>query len=510
MKIIHTVIATILLFILSCTNLDETLYDTIPFDKYPENAQQNATLGLSAYSPLSELTDYGGWWFCQEMTTDEMVGPTRNTDWDDNGKWRALQLHSWTNETEAIVGMWERYYKGIFNCNQTIDIVVNERDTATISEPAKVLIAKILTIRAFYYWLLIDNYGDVPYETSFFHANPAPPLSKRADIFNKIVGELNYAIPFLKNGPIHFGVSKAMAQMTLARLYLNAEVYTGTAMYDKCIPLLENLITTGGYTLAANVKDPFVTVNDNCPENIFTIYYDGTENANGKPEFNLHMRTLGYQSNVTFGMTVGPWNGFATLEKHYKLYSDNDLRKSAYFLAGRQKTADGKDLMDAETGSPWEFTPVIPALTISEAKGFTKAQVRHSGVRIQKYEIAKGAGQALANDYVIFRLTDAYLMLAECYAIAGNLAKVKENLDPIRTRAGIGVSDVYDLEAVKLERRREMFYEATRRQDMIRWGTFNTNWWSATLADFNTQNSNLFPIPKKQTDANPNLLQSAQ
>jgi hypothetical protein len=502
MKNIYFGIAALFLSLAGCTNLDETLYDTIPQDKFPENAQQLSTLGLGAYSPLKELLDYGGWWFCQEITTDEMVGPTRNTDWDDNGKWRALQLHTWTNETEAIVGMWERYYRGIIECNKAIA----DRDTTGATEITKKALAKFMVIRALYYWLLIDNYGDVPYETSWKNAVAAPFKTKRDVIFNNIVRELNWAIPYMTNGSIHFGISKAAAQMTLARLYLNAEVYTGTKMYDKCIPILEDLVTNSGYKLAAAVKDPFLTNNDNCTENIFTFYYDGTESANGKPEFNLHMRTLGYQSDKTFDMTVGPWNGFATLQSHFNLYTDADLRKNAYFLYGLQKDIDGKPLMDLETNSQWDFTPEIPALFITEAGGYTKAQVRHSGIRIQKYEIAKGAGQSLANDYVFFRLTDAYLMLAECYAIADNATKVKEYIDPIRTRAGLGVPDTYDLNTVQLERRREMFYEGTRRQDMIRWGIFNTNWWDATSAQFNKQNSNLFPIPKKQTDANPNLL----
>lgn len=502
MKNIYLCLATIILFITGCTKLDEHLYDNIPESIFPENTLQVATRGLGAYDPLKELLDGAGWWFCQEITTDEIVAPTRNTDWDDNGKWRALQLHTWTNETEAITNLWDCCYRGVFQCN----FAINDNDTSNESLPNKIAIAKMMTVRAFYYWLLIDNYGDVPYNTSYLHAISAPFKTSKIMIFNNLVRELKWSISYMSNGSIHFGASKAMAQMILARLYLNAEVYTGTKMYDQCIPVLEDLKSNSSYSLTGGVKDPFITNNDNCTENIFTIYYDGTENANGKPEFNLHMRTLGYQSNLTFGMTVGPWNGFATLENHFKLYTDADLRKNAYFLYGPQKTSDGKPLLDAETNSQWDFTPAIPALSMSEAKGNTKAQVRHSGVRVQKYEIAKGAGQSLANDYVIFRLTDAYLMLAECYALAGNTAKVKENLDPIRTRAGLVAPDAYNLDAVKLERCREMFYEATRRQDMIRWGIFNLNWWNATSSDFNLQIRNVFPIPRKQTDANPNLL----
>ena len=503
-KYILSVFALVLI-LSGCTNLKETLYDGIPESKFPENSSQTANIGVGAYDPLKELIDNGGWWFCQEITTDEMVGPTRNTDWDDNGKWRTLQLHTWTNETEAIVGMWDRYYRGIAECNKTIEVQFNNDTTANASEAAKKAIAKFITLRSFYYWLLIDNYGDVPYVTSFTMADAKPFKTKRAVVFDKIVKDLEWAIPRLSKTSVHYTVSKGMAQMTLARLYLNSMVYTGVDKSTKAIPIMEDLILTGGYALAANVKDPFLAINDGCPENIFTAYFNGTENANNKPEFNLHMRTLGYQSNQTFKMTVGPWNGFATLEKHFLAYENNDKRKDAYFLYGPQKTFDGAPLLDVETNDVWNFTPALPSLIISESTGATKSQVRHSGVRVQKYEIAVGAGQSLANDYVFFRLTDAYLMLAEIYANQNNAAKVKEYIDPIRLRAGVAALPVYDLAAVKTERELEMFYEATRRQDMIRWAIYNNPWECSWKSQISTSNNNLFPVPKKQIDANDNL-----
>ena len=505
-KYIFNIFALVIIFT-GCTDLQETIYDTIPESVFPENSKQTANLGVGAYDPLKELVDYGGWWFCQEMTTDEMVCPTRGLDWDDNGKWRVLQLHTWTNETEAVVGMWDRYYRGIAECNKTIEILGS--DTINSSDATKTSIAKFLAIRSFYYWLLIDNYGDVPFVTAYATAEAKPFKNKRAVVFNKIVKDLEWSIVRLQNTTVHYAVSKGMAQMTLARLYLNSKVYTGTDSSVKAIPILEDLITNGGYTLAANVNEPFAEKNEVCPENIFTAFYDGTENANGKPEFNLHMRTLGYQSNQTFEMTAGPWNGFATQEKHFLSYATNDKRRDAYFLYGPQKTSTGSALMDLETSNVWDFSPAIPALSISESLGFTKSQIRHSGVRVQKYEIAAGTGQALANDLVFFRLTDAYLMLAEIYANQSNATKVKEYLDPIRTRAGLGAPTTYDLAAVKTERKMEMFYEATRRQDMIRWGIFNDAWDCAWKTQISTTNNNLFPIPKKQIDANSNLNEPA-
>lgn len=505
MKRVIIAVASLVLIGSSCTDLDEKLYDGIPASKYPENESQISTIGLDVYNPIKNFMDNAGWWFAQEITTDEMVAPTRGTDWDDNGKWRSLQLHTWNNQTEAVQNMWPNFYNGIVEANKTIENV-----TST-DENAKILIAKFKAIRAYYYYLLIDNYGDVPYITSFKNADKQPFKNKRADVWSKIVADLKESIPYLKNGGQRYAINKGFAQMVLAKLYLNAAVYTGTSHWQDCANVCKDILDDGYYSLASSVSAPFVTQNEGCPENIFTIYYDGDVN---KPQFNLHMRTLNYLHNQTFDMTVGPWNGFATLEDHFNRYDKSDLRKDAYFLYGPQFSSAGKPLLDADADNKQlDCNPHIPALQMSIAAGNTPAEIRWSGARVKKYEIAKGAGQSLANDFVLFRLTDTYLMLAECLVngatITGKAAK--DFLNPIRVRAGLTPIASPTIQDVKDERTREMFYEGHRRQDMIRWGIFNTPWWSATSGQFNTSSvANTFPIPKSQSDANPNLLQAAR
>jgi len=102
-------IGFIILILASCTKLDEELYSEIPEDRFPENADQAAALTVPPYAPLTQLLDNGGWWFAQEVTSDEMTAPTRHTDWDDGGKWRVLHQHTWNNETEAINNMWSHF-----------------------------------------------------------------------------------------------------------------------------------------------------------------------------------------------------------------------------------------------------------------------------------------------------------------------------------------------------------------------------------------------------------------
>lgn len=94
----------------------------------------------------------------------------RLTDWEDGGKWRVLYQHDWNNNVDAVNSMWAHMYDGVFEANKAIDELL---PFATV-EAAKINIAKLKTLRAFYYYLLIDNYGNVPYVTSFYTAESQP------------------------------------------------------------------------------------------------------------------------------------------------------------------------------------------------------------------------------------------------------------------------------------------------------------------------------------------------
>lgn len=339
----------------ACTDLDDQLYDRIPSDKYPENEVQGALVTGPVYEPMQDFIDWGGWWFCQEIPSDEMTAPTRDTDWDDGGKWRVLHTHTWSNTTEAVAGMWGTFYRGIGEANQLLEQLGEPTE-----ESAKATVAKLKIMRAYYYYLLIDNYGDVPYVTSFSDAEENPSATDRATIWANIVADVEASILHLTNDASKTAVSKGMAYTLLTKLYLNAEVYAGTAEWAKAEAAADSVIALGNYSLESNPLAPFVTENENSPENIFTIPYD-EDTYHG---FNLHMRTLHYVSNKTFGMVAGPWNGFAAMESHFNSYSDDDLRKDGYFLYGPQYALDGTPLVDETAGSELVFDPEIPALNM--------------------------------------------------------------------------------------------------------------------------------------------------
>ncbi len=487
-KIIYTL--GLLLAFTACTDLDDDLTDKIPFDKFPENEEQAALMIVPVYKPMQDFIDLGGWWFCQELTSDEVVCPTRHTDWDDGGKWRILYQHAWDNKTEAVTAMWSRFYKGIVEANRLIEIF-----EPNAGEPAVAAnVAKLKIMRAYYYYLLIDNYGDVPFVTTFSEADEQPSKTPKAFIYQSIVNEVNESIPHLNSSVSKTAVTKGMAFSLLAKLYLNAQVYAGVTRWDSAEMACDSVIALGSYSLESDPMTPFVTNNTNSPENIFTIPYD-EDTYTG---FNLHMRTLHYNNNLTFNMPVGPWNGFAVTEQHYNTYSSNDKRKTGYFMVGQQFNAANQPISDAVAGSPLIFNPYIPSLVMDAT--LTPEEIRMSGARVKKFEIKMGAKDNLSNDFPIFRLGDIYLMKSE--------ARVRQGLNgdtwlnEIRLRAGLTGITGATLDDILAERGRELFWEAHRRQDLIRFGKFNQGWWEKTASDASRRT---FPIPQWVIDSNPNL-----
>jgi len=488
MKNILTIFILVLI-LSSCTDLKDQYYDRLPGDKYPENALQIALLPAPVYDPMRGFIDNAGWWFCQELPSDEMVCPTRNTDWDDGGKWRALHQHDWTNTTEAISNMWDPMYQGIGQANKLVELL----ETYPQETPVLASIAQVKIMRAFYYYILMDNYGNVPYVTSFANAEPKPSKTPRAQIYDSLVKEVSGSIKYLLPSNSKTSVTKGMAFTLLAKLYLNSEVYSGTAQWAKAEAACDSVIALGQYNLEGDPLAPFITENSSSIENIFTIPFDeNTYKGN-----NLHMRTLHYLSNLTYDMTVGPWNGFCVMEEHYNSYDDVDLRKKG-FLVGPQYTSSGLAIFDQVAGVDLVLKPHIPALTMGTSN--TSDEIRNTGARVIKFQIKKGATDNLSNDFPIFRYADVLLMKAETMVRQGKNGD--EYVNMIRTRAGVSTWTGTTLTQLLAERGREMFWEGHRRQDLIRFGEFNKPWWEKLESN---PDRNTFPIPQWVIDSNPNL-----
>ncbi len=211
-----------------CTKLDEELYEKIPGDLYPENENQIANLTVDSYAKLRPLCDDEGWWFlAQEISSDEFCGPTRDADWFDGGKWTNVYKHTWTNDDESVNRMWDRFWQGITTCNQTLDILRTLAKSDAIDKKIK----EVEVVRSFYYYLLIDNYGDAPYLTSAANAPDQPFKITREAIYDSLVATVEAALPSLQAVDKKYLATRYMGFALLGKTLLEfRSIYRYTSM----------------------------------------------------------------------------------------------------------------------------------------------------------------------------------------------------------------------------------------------------------------------------------------
>lgn len=479
----------------SCTKLDPTVYDqTLSFFNNPG---QIAAGIAPAYTSLQGVVPTSDAYNLQEVTSDEVVVPTRGSDWFDNGDWQNLWLHKWNPNQGSINGAWSFIYSGVARVNLLLTQVA-----AITPAPTQIntINAELKTIRAYYYFLAMDLFGNVPIVTDFQTDLASVTNKPRAEVFAFVEKELKDNVSALPvKGTSTYGrMTKEFAYALLSKVYLNAQVYAGTPRWTDAIAAADSVISSGKFNLEGDIFDNFVLQNQASNEIIFSIPCDVKAGVGG---FGLQMATLHYQSNETFGITAGPWNGFCSNADFYNNFDDADKRKGM-FLVGQQFDLNGQPQKDKQVNLPLVFTPEVN--TISS----TAPEFRMAGVRCAKYEYTKDTWGAMDNDWVVSRLGEVYLNRAEAKfrGAVGDLGLSDFNV--IRARAGLADWSAANLTLpnIEKERARELAWEGHRRTDMIRFGTYL----NARTPDKAVSESFrvLFPIPKPQLDRNPNLTQN--
>lgn len=495
----------------ACTDLEEEVFSEVTADNFFKTEEELISALGAAYTSLYGYMGTTGLYAAQEVSSDELVVPTRGPDWGDGGHWVRLHQHKWTTEDPTVGGTWNFLFSGVNACNRLIFQFQELQNPLT--DP---FIGELKALRAIYYLWLLDLYGNVPIVTSFADADPTPKNNTRQEVYSFVETELTAALGQVSksvDGTTYGRVNEMVVQMALAKLYLNAEVYTGTPQWAKAVQACDAIINSGNYSLEPNYFANFDLDNEGSAENIFAIPYNSVF-AKG---FNIVMQSLSYINQQTYNLAAQPWNGWCTLEEFYNSYEDGDLRKGqpntedgptttrSNFLVGPQWDVSGKvRLEDAGyeatdlDGAPYTFRPQINEL-------FPNAW-REAGARIAKFEYEIGGQPDMNNDFPIYRYADVLLMKAEALwrqnpADAQALALVNE----VRERAEAEPFTELTAENLLAERGREMFVECHRRSDLIRFGKFDDAWWEKPVSEgFKA----LFPIPRAQTDANPNLSQN--
>jgi hypothetical protein len=489
----------------ACTDLDEELFDTVTGDNFFKTDEELiAGLG-SAYTQMYNIGSHNNFMSSNEVASDEIMIPQRGTDWFDGGVWLRQHRHEYNSEEGQLNNAWNVLFGGVSTCNRLIAQFEELGNPAT--DP---FIAELKALRGYFYWQLLDMFGNVPIVTGFADAPEEPETRSREEVYNFLVNELETEVPKLSqsnDGSTYGRMNFWAGKMLLAKLYLNAEVYTGNAEWQKAADATEEIVNSGLYSLTANYFANFNRDNSGSSEFIFAVPYDQVF-ATG---FNIAQMTLHYNSVPTWDLEAQPWNGYCSLQEFYNSYEDEDIRKGVpgnqqirgNFHAGPQFAADGiTPIIDGGADDPdgpeLVFTP--------EVNEHFPNTYRQAGVRVGKFEYYNGARPDLDNDFPVFRYADVLMIHAEAlWRLNNGDADALALVNQIRERANIEPFDELNAENLLAERGRELFYENHRRTDLIRFGAYNDEWEFKPVSD---PTKNIYPIPQAQIDANKNLVQN--
>ncbi len=519
----------------ACTDLINDSYGQVVSDQYnPKTNTDISALVNAAYIPWREtMLQWNGVVRSQELSADQDVLPARlGIGWVDGYAYKRMHQHTWTSDDDGVLQGWERTYNGVNTCNRILS-QIEEGIINMDAEDKDKTIAELKVLRASYYYILVDMYGNVPIVTNF-KDDSLPKQASRQEVFDFIVKEVTENISLLSATPrgYYYGRFNQWAARTLlAKMYLNSEVWTGKARWKECIDECDKIIafaeSSGEYSLEANQKDIFVTNNENSKEIIFALAFDEIY-VTGWNDFDFHMYTLAPENQDTYRLTARPWGGVCATPQFIRSFDEDDARLKDNYIQGPQYAYSGEVLKRSIDGKPLVYSIDVPSIDESDVD---------DGYRWGKFEYAIGIANRLSNDWPLFRYADVLMMKAESLMRSGQ-AGAGELVSQVRARAfknapeKVRVTDdelvggsVYDY--VRRDTYQttydggadirygrfldeigwEFCQEGRRRQDLIRFGVFTTKaWFSHDKSDATRE---LFPIPNKILLTNSNLKQNS-
>jgi len=446
-------------------------------------------------------------WNANELTTDEAI-----CAWGDTGI-PAFNYNQWDASHPMLQGFYYRLYAGINYCNHYLDACAGVDATRE---------AEVRFLRCLYYYHLMDCFGNVPFALEL--SAESPQQIKRADLFAWLETELKEILPSMQAAQARTssdtGYGRAdqdAANLLLARMYLNAEVYTGTAKWAEAKEYAEKVIN-GPHKLFTSGKNGW---------SAYQMLFMGDNGENGASVEAILPLLQDGKSTTSWGTTLflmaSCWKADMNVDGDYnttEFWAGNRARSqfiAKFFPNGDAPQVNIKDMTKAANDDRALFFGIDRELVVTTPGEYT------SGYAVGKYRNTYSTGatghstQFVDTDYFLMRSAEAYLIAAEADArINGGstTATGTKYIDAIRQRSYASVRAQYSLNDILDERARELYHEGFRRTDLIRYGKFHS---ADYLWDWKggTQNGtqfdatrDIFAIPAEDVNANPNLVQN--
>jgi len=451
-------------------------------------------------------------WNSNELTTDEAI-----CGWGDDGI-AQFCFNTYDSSHPMLNGYYSRLTTGISYCNQYLNVAADHDATMT---------AEIRFIRALHYYLLMDAFGNVPFATTLTQ----PERYTRQQIYDWIEAELLEIEPQLseakakKSTDANYGrVDKAAAWMLLSRLYLNAEVYTGTAQWAKAAeyakkvmdsPYKLNTTSVNGWSAYQMLFMGDNGETDAAYEAVFPILQDGlTTTSWGTTLFlmascyDAYMHANPNNAIATNG-TDQTWAGNRARPELLAKFFPNTDAPAVACTEMPAAAGDDRAIFDG-VGNPsdenGEKTRTLDNITQTNF---------YHGYAVAKFTNFKTDGSDGHDatfpdaDFFFFRVAEAYLTYAEATARQNGNSTTSEGtnaINTLRSRAHATTrTGSYSLTDILDEWSREFYFEGRRRVDLIRFGKFGGNtdyvWtWKGGVHDGRNFSSdkNIFAIPAAQ------------
>lgn len=410
----------------ACTNLDEKPYSTLTDANIKFTEKDIADFSGTAYAYLRYT--YWGWnglFDIQEESSDLMMTPLRvGVGWGD--LYIAMHQHTFHSYIDHYYTIWYNAYSSIGYTNKLLDIQ-SVRDNPEKS-------ADLRTLRALMYYVLFDCFRNVPLDTTQVHPEGYLPVqASPQEVYNFIVKELNEAKGNLRTEKVFGQTNKYVAEMILAKMYLNHNAwfndFSSNEYYEKALAEVDDIITNGGYSLAANYSDCFKADISANKEIIFAIPLD--------PKYASHNylvnKCLIGDGAKAFGYKGTPWNGSCAIPQFIDTYNASDKRLDDTWAHGQQYDFTSGEALktnaDDQGSVNLVYTKEVHSINNPGAYML-------EGYRFKKEEIVAGTDGTYGDDVPFFRLADAMFIKAECLLRLGRNQDEAANLvSQVRARS---------------------------------------------------------------------------